>query len=68
MGLEGSWRLSDPRGRRRYIKLLVLQECFHSRYALRIVAMLAIKTRGYASVIAGTIGILAATCAIAIEV
>jgi hypothetical protein len=45
MGLEGSWRLSDPGGRRRYIKVLVLQECFHSRYALRIVAILAIKTR-----------------------
>jgi hypothetical protein len=47
MRLEGSgWRLSEPRGRRRYAKVLVLQECFHSRYALGIVALLAIKTRG----------------------
>jgi hypothetical protein len=68
MGFEGSWRLSEPRGRRRHIKVLVLQESFHSRYALRIVALLAIKTRGYSSVIAGAIGILAATCAIAIEI
>jgi hypothetical protein len=69
MGLEGSgWRLSEPRGRRRYAKVLVLQECFHSRYALGIVAILAIKTRGYASVIPGAIGILAATCAVVIEV
>ena len=68
MGFEGSWRLSEPRGRRRYVKVLVLQESFHSRYALRIVALLAIKTRGYSSVIAGAIGILAATCAIAIEI
>jgi hypothetical protein len=68
MGLEGRWRLSDPRGRRRYVKILLLQECFHSRYALRIVALLAIKTRGYASVIPGAIGILAATCTIAIEI
>jgi hypothetical protein len=68
MGFEGSWRLSDPRGRRRYIKVLVLQECFHSRYALSIVAILAIKTRGYASVIPGAIGILAATCAVTIEI
>jgi len=69
MGLEGSgWRLSEARGRRRYTKVLVLQECFHSRDALRIVAILAIKTRGYASVIPGAIGILAATCAVVIEV
>jgi hypothetical protein len=68
MGLEGSWRLSDPRRRRRHVKILLLQESFHSRYALRIVALLAIKTRGYASVIPGAIGILAATCAIAIEI
>jgi len=69
MGLEGSgWRLSEARGRRRYTKVLVLQECFHSRYALGIVALLAIKTRGYASVIPGAIGILAATCTIAIEI
>jgi hypothetical protein len=69
MGLEGSgWRLREARGRRRYTKVLVLQECFHSRYALGIVAILAIKTRGYASVIPGAIGILAATCAVVIEV
>ena len=54
MGLEGSgWRLREARGRRRYTKVLVLQECFHSRYALGIVAILAIKTRGYASVVPG---------------
>jgi hypothetical protein len=68
MGFKGSWRLSESRGRRRYIKVLVLQECLHSRYALRIVAILAIKTRAYASVITGAIGILAATCAVAIEI
>jgi hypothetical protein len=32
------------------------------------VAILAIKTRGYASVIPGAIGILAATCAVTIEI
>jgi len=68
MGLEGSWRLSDSRRRRRHVKILLLQECFHGRYALRIVALLAIKTRGYTSVIPGAIGILAATCTIAIEI
>jgi hypothetical protein len=69
MGLEGSgWRLSEARGRRRYTKVLVLQECFHSRYALGIVALLAIKTRSDSRVIPGTIGILATTCAVVIEV
>jgi len=68
VGFEGRWRLSEPRGRRRYIKVLVLQECFHSRYTLRIVALLAIKTRGYASVIPGAIGILATACAVTIEI
>jgi len=69
MGLEGSdWRLSEARGCRRYTKVLVLQECFHSCYSLGMVAILAIKTRGYASVIPGAIGILAATCAVVIEV
>jgi hypothetical protein len=68
MGFEGSGRLSDPRRRRRYIKILVLQESFHSRYALRIVAIVAIKTRANASVIPGAIGILAATYAVAIEI
>ena len=67
-GLSGAGVSSDPRGRRRYIKILVLQECFHGRYALRIVALLAIKTCGDARVIAGAIGILAATCAVAIEI
>ena len=69
MGLKGSdRRLSEARGRRRYTKVLVLQECFHSRYALGMVAILAIKTRGYASVFPGAIGILAATCAVVVEV
>ena len=69
MGLEGSgWRLREARGRRRYTKVLVLQECFHSRYALGIVALLAIKTRGYASVIPGAIGILTATYGVVVEV
>jgi hypothetical protein len=68
MGLEGSWRLSEPGRRRRYTKVLVLQESFHSRYALRIVAILAIKTRAYSSVIPGAIGILAPAYAIVIEV
>jgi hypothetical protein len=68
MGLEGSWRLSEPRGRKRYIKVLVLQECLHSRYALRIVAIVAIKTRANSGVIPDAIGILTATCAVAIEI
>jgi hypothetical protein len=68
MRLEGRWRLSDPRGRRRDIKFLVLQKRFHSRYTLRIVALVAIKTRANSGVIPDAIGILTATSAVAIEI
>src|SRR5580693_5340008 len=66
MGFEGSRRLREPCGRRRYIKILLLQECFHGRHALRIVAFLAIDTCADSNVIPGAIGILATAYAIVI--